>query len=76
MRCSFGRVTVSERVSPGLIGKSLESLQPVHERFQAVSWHWNSPELYVTTHCTGKRRKGQIVKGMGALQGGLFSEGC
>ena len=33
IRCFFGRVTVNEMVSPGLLGKSPEGRQPVHERF-------------------------------------------
>ena len=33
IRCFFGNVTVNEIVSPGLMGKSPESRQPVHERF-------------------------------------------
>ena len=28
------------------------------------------PELFVIVHCTGKRREGRIVKGVGASQGG------
>jgi len=33
IRWFFGSVTVNEIVSPGLMGKSPESRQPVHERF-------------------------------------------
>ena len=44
--------------------------QPVHEKFKTVPCPWNGPALYVTPNGTGKRRKGRIVKGMGALQGG------
>jgi hypothetical protein len=70
IRCSFGSVTVSERVSPGRIGISPESRQPVHERFQTVPWPRKGLALYVTEHCTGKRRWGRIDKGTrGASQG-------
>jgi len=65
-RCAFGSVTVSERVSPGRMGRSPERGQPVQERFHTVPWFWNKPALYVTEQCTGKRRKGRIEKGMGA----------
>jgi hypothetical protein len=32
----------------------------------------NGHALYVTAHCTGKRRDGRIVKSMRASQGGSF----
>jgi len=32
----------------------------------------NRPALYVAAQCTGKRRDGRIVKGIGASQGGPF----
>ena len=52
MRCSFGSVTVSESSSPGRMGRSPESLQPVHERFHTVPCPWNGPALYVMDHLT------------------------
>lgn len=70
IQCSFGSVTVRERVSHGRIGKSPESRQPVQARFQIVPCPWNRPALYVTEHWTGKRRKGRIEKGMGFPEGG------
>src|SRR5512140_828650 len=70
MRCSFGSVTVNKRVFPGRIGRSPERLPPAHERFQIVPWPWKGPALWVTSHCTGKRRKGRMEKGIGASQGG------
>jgi hypothetical protein len=48
IRCSFGSVTVSESVSPGRMGRSPESLQPVQERFQIAPWPWNGPALFGT----------------------------
>jgi hypothetical protein len=56
IRCSFENVIVSERGSPGRMGKSPERRQPVQEKFNAVPWPWNGPALYVTEHCIGKRR--------------------
>ena len=53
MRCSFGRVTVSERGSPGRMGKSPEGRYPVHERFRTVPCPWNGPALYVTDIAQG-----------------------
>ncbi len=44
----IGSVTVNERVSPGRMGRSPESRQPEHERFQIVPWPLNGPALYVT----------------------------
>lgn len=32
----------------------------------------NRPAVYVTEHCTGKRREGQSVKGMGASWRGVL----
>jgi len=37
-----------------------------------MPWPWNGPALYVTEHCTGKRRKERIVKGIGTSQAGVF----
>ena len=72
MRCSLGSVTVNERVSPGCIGTSPERRQPDTDRFHTVPCLWNGPVLYVMKHCTGKRRKGRIEKGIGASQGGVL----
>ncbi len=33
-----------------------------------MPWPWNGPALYVTAHCTGKRRDGRIEKGIGTSQ--------
>ena len=76
MRCIFGRVTVSERGSPGRTGKSPESRHPVHERFQTVPSPWNGPALYVKEHCTGKWRKGRRTNGIGSLAGRAILAGC
>ena len=72
IRCLFGSVTVSERVSPGRMGRSPESGHPVQERFHTVPWLWNKPVLYEAERCARKRRKGRIEKGMEASQGGSF----
>ena len=40
IRCSFGSMTVNERVSSDRIGRSPESLQPVQERFQMAPCPW------------------------------------
>jgi hypothetical protein len=53
MHCSFESVTVNERVSPGRMGRSRESLHPFNERFHTVPCPWNGPALYVTEHCRG-----------------------
>jgi hypothetical protein len=63
---------VSKSVSPCHIARSPESRQPAHDRFHTMPCHWNGPAIYVTAHCTGKRWKGRIEKGMGASQGGVL----
>jgi hypothetical protein len=55
--CSFGSVTVNERVSPGRMGRSPERRQPVQERFQIVLWAWNGPAWYMTGHSRGRAVK-------------------
>ena len=42
-RCSFGRVMVSERVSPGRMGKSPESRYPEQDRFHTIPCPWTRP---------------------------------
>jgi hypothetical protein len=58
-----GSVTMSASVSPGCIGRSPESRQPLGERFQTVPWPWNGPAWYVTEQCAGNQRKGRSEKG-------------
>jgi len=69
MRCSFGSVTVSERVSPGRIGKSPESRQLVQEGSQCLG---PQTDQRGRSHrgTNGEATVGRIEKGMGASQGG------
>ena len=41
----IGQRDGQRRVSSGRMGKSPESPQPLHDRFQIVPWPWNSPAL-------------------------------
>ncbi len=70
IRFSFSRVTVNARVSPYRMGRSLESHQLERDRFHTVPCPWNGPTLYEREQCSGKRRKGRIDKGIGAILGG------
>jgi len=49
MRCSFGRVSASERGSSGRIGKSAKSRHPVHSRFPLVAL----PSEWASVVCRG-----------------------
>ena len=44
----------------------LEHVEDVCLSARTVPWPWNGPALYVTEHCTGKRRKGRKTKGIRA----------
>ena len=68
----IGQRDGQRRVSPGRMGRSPESRQAIHEKFQMVPCPWNGPALYDTEHRTGKRQNGQIEKGIGATQGGVL----
>lgn len=48
------------------MGRAPGSRQPDTERFHTVARPWNGQALYLTEHCSGKRGKGRIEKGMEA----------
>jgi len=68
MRCSFGSVTVSERVYPGRIGKSPKNRQLVQEGSQCLG---PQTDQRGRSHrgTNGEATVGRIEKGMGASQG-------
>ena len=69
MRCSFGSVTVSERVYPGRIGKSPKNRQLVQEGSQCLG---PQTDQRGRSHrgTNGEATVGRIEKGIGASQGG------
>ena len=68
MRCSFGSVTVSERVSPSRIGKSPESRQLVQEGSQCLG---PQTDQRGRSHrgTNGEATVGRIEKGRGPRKG-------
>src|SRR5512146_1870162 len=57
MRCLFRKVTVRDSVSPEHMGRSPDSLQPEHERFQTVPLPRSEPVSradIATQHCPGR----------------------